>query len=920
MGLLNRFTGLFRRHRLERELGEELQLHIELKTQENIAAGMPPEEARYAALRAFGGVEQKKEQCRDADRLRWLEDVIQDLRYGLRQLRRNPGFTAVAVLTLALGIGANTAIFTLINAVMLRSLPVADPGQLYRLGDNNNCCEMTGITQNGGSYVLYSYPLYNALRSHTPEFSELAAFTPFLLQLAVRGTGAAGHAKPYNGELVSGNYFKMFGIRALAGRALAADDDNPGASPVAVMSYHTWQQDYGLDAAVIGSTFMINGQPFTVIGVAPSGFYGDTLRSDPPDFWFPLGTEPSLNREGSRLSRPGLAWLYVIGRLKPGPNVENVQSHLTVELQQWLWQTGYASASPQERTDTTLVNTVRQEIAQQHIALTPARDGVNEMQTDYAAGLRLLMIVAGLVLLIACANIANLLLARGAARRGNIAVRAALGASRNRLIRQVVTESVLLSVLGGLVGLYVAFMGCRIVLLLAFRGAHYVPITAVPSWPVLAFAFLLSLATGIMFGAVPARTASHANPAEALSGAGRSTNDRSGLPRRSLVIVQVALSLVLLISAGLLTQSLRNLENQKFGFITQGRLIAHVKPPQIGYIPMMLYGFYQRVEEHLTQIPGVLSASLSDYSPMEGANWNQDVYIEGRRPGDSHQDLNSSLDRVSPHYFETIGTRLLRGRVINDGDTPTSRRVAVVNQTFVRKFFPNQDPIGHHFGLDGVSHSADYEIVGVVEDAKYQDARASAYPTAFLPLLQIPAQGAGYDIELHVAGKPESLGSTVRRTLAAISPNLTVLSMTSFDEQVALNFNQDRLIARLTELFGLLALLVACVGLYGVTAYAVARRTNEIGVRMALGAGRQSILALILRGALTQIIVGLAIGVPLALVLVRLFSSFLYGVKPTDPLTCVAVSLILLAVALVACYIPARRATKVDPMVALRDE
>ena len=920
MSWLSRIAAIVRSRKLERDLDEELQFHIELKTQENIAAGMPPEEARYAALRAFGGVEQKKEECRDADHLRWLEDIFQDLRYGLRQLHRNPGFTTVAVLTLALGIGANTAIFSLIDAVMLKSLPVADPGQLYRLGDNNNCCEMTGITQNGGSYVLYSYPLYKALRSHTPEFSEAAAFTPFLLQLAVRRTGASEHAKSYNGELVSGNYFKTFGIRALAGRALTADEDSPSAPPVTLMNYHTWQQDYGLDPAVIGSTFMINGLPFTVIGVTPPGFYGDTLRSDPPDFWLPLGTEPALNREGSRLSRPGLAWLYVIGRLKPGSSVENVQSHLTVELQQWLWQTGSASASPQERTDTALVNRVRQEIARQHIRLTPAGNGVNEMQTDYAAGLRLLMIVAVLVLLIACANIANLLLARGAARRGNLAVRAALGASRSRLIRQVATESVLLSVLGGLAGLYVAFIGCRIILLLAFRGAHYVPITAAPSSPVLAFAFLLSLATGIAFGAVPARTASHTDPGEVLAGAGRSTNDRSGLPRRSLVIVQVAVSLVLLIAAGLLTQSLRNLENQKFGFITQGRLIAHIKPPQTGYTPTMLYRFYQQVEENLTQIPGVLSVSLSDYSPMEGANWNQDVYIEGRRPGDSQRDLNSSLDRVSPHYFETIGTRLLRGRVINDGDTPSSRRVAVVNQTFVRKFFPNQDPVGQHFGLDDVSHSADYEIVGVVEDAKYQDARAPAYPTAFLPLLQMPAEGAGYDIELRVAGKPESLGSAIRRALDGISPNLTVLSMTSFGEQVALNFNQDRLVARLTELFGLLALLVACVGLYGVTAYAVARRTNEIGVRMALGASRQSILALILRMALIQIIVGLAIGVPLALALARVFSSFLYGVKTTDPLTFIAVSLILIAVALAACFIPARRAAKVDPMVALRYE
>jgi predicted permease len=926
MALVNRLTRLFGRSRREDELDEELQHHIALKTQENMEAGMTPEEARYAALRAFGGVEQKKEECRDTGRFRFLEDFIRDLRHGVRQLRRNRGFTAVTVITLALGIGANTAIFTLVDAVMLKSLPVANPRQLVRLGDNDNCCEMTGTTQNGGSYVLYSYPLYKQLRDHTPEFAELAAFTPFLTTLTVRRTGGASLPEPYRGEFVSANYFTMFGLRAFAGRVLTAADGKPEAPAVAVMSYHTWQQHFGLDPSVIGSAFIIDRASYTVVGIAPPKFYGETLRADPPDFWLPLGTAPALNKQSSPLKRWDMEWLYIIGRLKSGARVSSVQSYLTVELQRWLWQMGYAGATPQQRNNLALVQEYRREIAQQHIHLTPAGAGIQQLQTDYASGLRLLVIVAGLVLLIACANIANLLLARAAASRLNSAVRMALGAPANRLMRQVLTESVLMAVLGGLAGLLVAFTGARAILLIAFRGAHYVPISARPSWLVLVFAFLLSLITGVAFGVVPAWAASHADPSEVLHGAGRYSGDHSSLARRSLVVLQVALSAVLLVGAGLLTESLRNLQAQPFGFVTQDRLIVHVNPKLAGYKPQALYGLYQQLQRRLTRIPGVLSASFSDYSPMEDENWNQDVYTEGRKFGSS-LDRNSSLNRVSAHYFETIGTHLLRGRVIDDDDTPSSPHVAVINQTFARKFFPNENPIGQHFGLGDPSHSGDYEIVGVVQDAKYQNARVPAYPTAFMPLLQVPAGDAGHDtsiymsdIELHVAGRAQNLEPAVRRALASINPNLTVLGMMSLSEQVAVNFNEDRLVARLSELFGLLALVLACIGLYGVTSFSVARRTNEIGIRIALGASRRSIIGLVLSGTLAQVLLGLAIGLPAALAGGRLLSSLLYGVKSTDPLMFIAASLVLTGGALLAAHIPARRVTKVDPMLALRYE
>ncbi|MGD0124977.1 MAG: ABC transporter permease [Terriglobia bacterium] len=840
-----------------------------------------------------------------------MNALLQDLRYGLRRVRQSPGFAAVCVITLALGIGANTAIFTLLNAVMLKNLPVSKPGELYRLGNSANCCVLTGLQ---GGWAIYSYPLYQQFRDHNPEFSEMAAFQGALQNLNVRRAGASGPAEPYAGEFVSGNYFSTFGLGAFAGRTISPDDDKPNAAPVAVMSYRTWQQHFGLDPSVIGASLNIDNLAFTVIGIASPGFFGDQLRPDPPDFWLSLAAEPAHDGETALLNSPGLHWLYIIGRLKPGANPASVQSKVTAQLQNWLSTQPDLSARDRSR------------INKQHIAVASAKSGVANLQQDTAEGLRLLVIVSGLVLLIACANIANLLLARGATTRFETAIRVALGAPRRRLIRQIITESVLLAVLGGLAGLAVAFAGARAILLIAFRGANFIPIDPRPSLPVLGFAFLLSLATGVVFGAAPAWITSHSDPIEALRGAGRSTRERGSLARRSLVVVQVALSAVLLIGAGLLTQSLRNLENQKFGFETQGRVIVRLSANLNGYKPEKLYGLYQEIERRLTQIPGVMNASYSIYSPMRDENWSFGIHIEGHPPD---EQIGASFDRIGPHYFETIGTRLVRGRTIGDRDTPNSPQVAVVNEAFVRKFFPKDDPIGKRFGLGDIRNAGDFEIVGVVEDAKYQDAREPAYATFFLPFLQIAKDpklafmiGSHYirDIELRVAGKPQNLEPAVRRTLADVDPNLNVLNVISLQEQLTRNFNQDRLIARLTELFGLLALVLACVGLYGVTAYSVARRTGEIGIRMALGANRSSVVGMVLRGVLVQLGLGLATGVPVALAGGRLLSSQLFGVKSHDPVIVASAAIVLAACALVAGLVPARRAASIEPMRALRTE
>jgi predicted permease len=920
MSLLRSFAmgvrSLFWREKDVRELAEELDDFLEMAIEEKMKRGM----TRGAALRAVRLEHSSADVTREAvHAARWesfLEVSGQDLRIGFRRLWNSPGFTIVVVLTLALGIGATTAIFTLIDSVMLEPLPVANPKELYRLGDNNNCCVMTG-TQNDGSFVLYSYPLYEHLRDHTPEFIQLAALGSFLSDLSIRRSGDSAAAQPYKGEYVSGNYFEMFGIGAFAGRTLTANDDTARAAAAAVISYHTWQTRFGSDPSVIGAPFIINTIPYTIVGIAPPRFYGDTLRSDPPDFWLPLAKEPDRWLFGT-----GPEWLYLIGRLRPGASPTKIQAKLTVELQQWLWSTGYSDATPAQRNDKALVEKYGQEIAQQHVHLTLAGHGVNQLQTDYASGLRLLVTLSALLLLIACANIANLLLARGSSNRSQTAVRLALGASRTRLIRQALTESVLLALLGGAAALCVAYAGTHAILSLAFRGAQYVPIDARPSPGVLGFTFFLSLATGIVFGIAPAWMSSQSNPANALRGAGRSTDDRSSATQRSLVIVQVAFSMVLLIGAGLVTQSLRNLEHQHFGFVTESRLIVNIAPALAGYTPERLDGLYQRLEDTLPHIPGVLSSSLSWYSPLDGNNANERIFIQGKAP-DDHWTA-PSWDRVGPHYFETIGTRLLRGRVIDEHDTPAARHVAVVNETFAHRYFPSEDPIGQRFGMRDASHSGDYEIVGIVEDAKYQDTRGPAYATSFLTLLQTPrgesVEGWVSAIELHVVGKPGNIEPVLRAALTDMDPNLTVLRVVSFGEQVARNFNQERLIARLAGLFGILALILACVGLYGVTAYSVARRTNEIGIRMAMGAERTNILTLVMRSALGQVAWGMAIGIPIALAGGRVLADQLYGVTNYDPVIVGSAATVLVACALLAAAVPARRASGLDPLAALRYE
>jgi predicted permease len=846
---------------------------------------------------------------------------MNDIRIALRQLTKSPGFALTVILTIALGIGANTAIFTLVHAILMKSLPVTDPKTLWRIGDKDDCCVNGGFLDDDGDFDLFSYELYKHIRDTTPEFEQLAAMQSGGNTMTVRR--GSEPAKSLRSQYVSGNFFTTFGIGPFAGRVLSMNDDRQGAPPAVVLSYQAWQAEYGGDPSIVGSTLYVQTQPMTVIGITPPGFFGDRLRPNPPAMWIPLSSEPLINHDNSLLPLKESNWLYAVGRLKPGTPIRPLEQKISNNLRIFL-----STVDEYTRNGGTSV------IPKQHVVITPAGAGIQILQQETRKGLFILITISALVLLVACANIANLLLARGTTRKADTSIRMALGAARPQLIRQMLTESVLLAVIGGLVGLAVAYAGTKTILSLAFPDAPNLPIHASPSLPVLGFAFLLSLITGIVFGIVPAWISSHSDPAEALRGANRSTRDRGALPQKGLIVFQAALSLVMLVTAGLLTRTLRNLEHQNFGLQITNRYVVHIDPAGAGYMPEKLPVLYQRLEQQFGALPGVRSVGLALYSTLEGNNWGECVRFEGRPEPGPNDKCGSSWDRVSPKFFETVGQPVIRGRGFTDADTATTQLVAVVNEAFVKKFFPKDDPIGHHFGVFDHKYASAFEIVGVVADAKYTNPRREVRPMYFRPLtqkLQVDpgdanagmAEGMSLfinSITLNFSTPPQNVDSLVRRNLADIDPNLTIIDLHSLDQQVADNFTQERLIARLTTLFGLLALVLAAVGLYGITSYAVARRTSEIGLRMALGADRSNVVGMVMRGAFTQVGLGLAIGIPIALIGARLMADQLYGVRAWDPVSLgIAVGVLTIAAAL-AGFLPARRAASIEPMQALRIE
>jgi putative ABC transport system permease protein len=858
--------------------------------------------------------------------------LFADVKVAFRQLRKSPGFALTAVLTLALGIGATAAIFTLVHEVLLKSLPVRSPEGLWRVGDNEQCCHNSGLPdyqEPKNDWSLFSYLQYEQFRDHTPGWAGLAAFEANDREMAVRKAGSTQPARPFYGEFVSGNSFDVLGLRAYAGRLLRAEDDARGATPVAVMSFQMWEQDLGRDPSVVGSNWLVNGQAVTVVGIAPPGFFGERLSDTPPALWLPLHLVEVVNpRDADILERGEEQWLNLIGRLAPGATPSAVQAAMQVELQDFL-RSPLSKLDPKEAPL----------IPEQYLRLAPGGAGVQRMQDQYKDDLHLLMWISCFVLLIASANLANLMLARSVTHRQQIAVRSALGAQRKRLVERALVECVLLAMLGGLGGVLVAWGGAKLILHLAF-AQNPIAISASPSWTVLGFAFVVSLATGLVFGVAPAWMAAKANPIEALRGANRATGRHATLAQKALVVAQAAVSVVLLCAAGLLVLSLQKLEHQHFGFETANRTMVMFNAQTAGLKPEELDGFYKRLNLALSDIPGVERVAWSLWSPMDGNNSSEDVYVEGQPPAPPGSGENlTSWVRVSPSYFATVGTKVVEGRAFAESDNRTAQSVAIVDEAFVKQYLDGKNPIGEHFGDWDQADAGMFTIVGVVENAQYwppNDIEELKHAMYFLPSgqwAQPPAtspQASEYaefmanthympSLEIETRGAVPDLEAQVREKLGEINPNLMITRYQSFDHQVQLAFSQQNMIVQLTSLFGLVALALAGIGLYGVTAYAVAQRTSEIGIRMALGANRMHVQRMVLREAFLEMGVGLAIGIPGAIGAGHLMAAELFGVSAWSPLVLGTATLVLGAVGLAAAMAPALRASGVEPMEALRN-
>jgi predicted permease len=908
--------GLFTRRRVDEDFQQELDSHLALLTEENIRRGMMPDEARRAAGVRLGGVTQLRESHREAWGWPMMEAFLQDLRYAFRTLRKSPGFTMTVVLTLALGIGANTAIFSLIDVVMLRDLPVRDPGSLVFFSDNpsEGMSVGSGLSADG-RWREFSYPLYQDLARPNRLMQGICAFQSGEDSFAVRfkGQSRGTATEVVVGKLVSGNYFSVLGVSAVAGRLLTPADDQADAPPAAVASFNYWKAKLGGDPAVAGRTLDIDGVSTTLVGIAPPGFFGERVEQDSADIWLPLSLRPrfsvtALPLAARDLADPHTAWLDLAGRLKPGVSMAQANAEIDGDLRQYLGGLLGPRISASEA----------QQLQHQYVTLAPGGRGLSQMRHQYSRPLNILLGIVGLVLLIACANVANLLLSRATVRQKEMAMRLALGATRSRLVRQTLAECLLLAVLGGAMGALLARWGVNVLISLV---AERVPLNVRPSLAVLGFTVAVSLLTAFLSGLAPALRSTRAGLFPALKSGSWMTGSsqaKLGLDR-TLVVAQIALSLLLLIGAGLLVRSLANLEDQKLGFSPEHVLLVSVDPTLAGCQPKQLPGLYRALLDRIGAVPGVRSVSVGSESPMSGGESYADVMFEGE-PRRSNEGVRVVL--ASPHYFETEGMPIVAGRDISLQDTTTSVPVAVVNQAFVRRFLANRNPIGRRFFLQSSFEPPGLEIAGVVGDARYSSPAESPEPAVFLPADQQAEVFTSYADEIQVlaSGNPSGLAAEVKGAIQKVDLNLPITGVTTLGRQVRDSFSQQRTITGVTACFGFLGLALACVGLYGIMAYSVARRSNEIGIRMALGASRSNVFTLVVGRSMRLTAIGVAAGILAALALTRLLSSLLYVVKPVDPLTFIVVSLLLISVAALASYIPARRATKVDPMVALRYE
>ena len=838
---------------------------------------------------------------------RWEDGLMQDLRYGLRMLLKQPGFTLVAVLSLALGIGANTAIFSLLDAVLLKSLPVQEPDKLVMFGKG----EDGGMTNSfpNQSTDLFSYPFYQEVRQRNEVFSEVASVLS--MSWGVHGTvntdGTSGEPEQMDVQLVSGTYFPVLGVNASLGRTFTeADDQTPGGHPVAVVSHAWWEARLGGDPAAVGKTIIIDQTAYTIVGVAPKEFFGTTVGRA-PDIWVPLSMEAQLPpAHWNGRTNKEFQSLYLIARLKNSISGEQASAAVNTLFKQSLQERAGAQPSVERLED----------IRRANIELTPAGRGISELRSKFSLSLRILMAVVAVVLLIACANIANLLLARAAIRQKEFAVRLAIGAGRIRLIRQLLTESALLASLGGVAGVILAWWGSSLLLLMASSGSKTLPLDVSPNARILGFTLLTSLLSAMIFGTVPALRAARIEPNAALKGGkGTAQATSQGPLGKALVVIQVALSLLLLVGAGLFVRTLINLQNVPTGFNQQNVLVFRVDVATTGYKVDQLAPLLREVEEKVKNVPGVEAAAFS-FMIFNQGQWSSVAYTRDE-PSSEEQSREFRNNVVGPDYFTVMGIPLVLGRSFGPQDTDRSQRVAVITETMAERIFPKRSPLGQRFGRIPEDRER-FEVIGVVKDAKYGSLTEQLRPMAYYSYVQQSEILSNFVVRF--SGPEQSIVPPVRQAFHEVNRNLPIDEVVSLSQQIDRSLVQQKLVARLASFFGVLALLLACVGLYGVLSYTVARRTNEIGIRMALGAQRRDVVWLVLREALTLVVIGVVMGLAASFAATQTASSLLFDLKPNDPLTIKLATLLLLIVAALAGYLPLRRASRVDPMAALRDE
>jgi predicted permease len=911
-------NSLLRRDSVESNIEAEIRTHIELRAEDLERTGLPPAEALRRARIEFGHIETHKENIRSSLGLRLLDELRADLRYAIRMLRRSPGFTTVAVASLALGIGANTIIFTLAKGVLLDRLAIPQSSQLRLFAivrdKHNPLHSFWGDfykTPDGRSIThSFAYPVYKLMRQQNrakPVLEDLFAFKDLGDYNRLTAT-IDGHPDTVTGQLVSGNFYRQLGVQPVLGRAIQpSDDDAPGSGPVAVISDGLWARLFGRSPSVIGKTIQLNLIPITIIGVNPPGFTGAASVQISPDVFLPFSMQPALApaRTGSLLEDPRQWWMSIMGRARPGVSDEAVRSAFAVWLEQDIRAT---IAVPKDAT-------------MPGIVIESGSQGLAAANHSYAAPIYVLSVLTGFVLLLACANLANLLLARSAARQREMSVRLALGASRSRVLRQVLTESLLLSSLGGIAGLALGYLGRNVIPHLLSSAWEPAPLNARFDLRIFAFTAAVSILTGILFGLAPAWQATRTDVNTALKDAASSaTRRRKGLAGRSIVVFQIALSMLLVVGAGLFARTLINLNTTSLGFDPHHLLLFSIQAPPARYPAPQDIALHQRIEERLAQVPGVQSVTLIE-NPLVAHSISNTSFQPTGQPKPTGDNQYQYVNTVGRSFFETYRIPILYGRNFGPTDTSNSPLVAVINQSLARTLYPNIDPVGKTFTTDihHGDHEALYQIIGVSADAKYDQLQEDPPPTFYTLYHQAKEeQFITYTIKTQLS--PAAILPALRNAVQSIDKDLPLRDIRTQNEQIEDSISQERLFATLTAGFGILALILACIGIYGIMAYNVARRTSEIGVRMALGARTRQVLFMILRESSWLAVFGIAAGLAAALGLTRFVGSMLYGLKPSDPATLIAATLILLAVAIAAAYGPARRASRIDPMQALRHE